>query len=333
VSAFQKLFLATALLATGLAVAVLLGQPVANNPAAGSTVQRAPQPIILTPPATSAPAASSISSVRLLPDADPPSKPATLLDAPALLAPLAPISSFSNAAFDPPAAQIAAVTSAPPPRSFDSGGPIVHLRNEAPRPIGNEPRSPAAIRRAPPVDGQINSPATNSDPYHVASIWSAAPPTAGNGMNFAGNTPATPTAFANPALVEDDRQTSAPPPPMPMAAEDVDDARTHIVADGDSLEKLAALYLSDPQRSKEIFELNRGILSDPNLLPIGAELKIPERIARTSWDRQSRRPGFQGDSTVREAATGDLVPIRSFSEINPGAVPPRAQLTRPVAAD
>jgi nucleoid-associated protein YgaU len=332
VSAFQKLFLATAILATGLAVAFLLGQPVVNKPATGLAVQRAPQPAAPTSPTPSVPAENTVSSVRLIPDADPPFKTTNVLDAPALLAPLAPISSSSYGATEPPAAQIAAVASAPPPRSFDSGGPIVHLRNEVPRPIGNEPRSPAAIRRAPPVIGQFDPPSSNGDPYHVASIWSAAPPSSVEAINVGANTPATPAAFMNPAQVEDDRQP-APPLQSPTASDDPDDARTHIVADGDSLEKLAALYLSDPQRSKEIFELNRGILSDPNLLPIGAELRIPERMAHSSWDRQSRRTGYLGDTTVREAATGDLVPIRSFSDINPGAVPPHAQLTRPVAAD
>lgn len=108
----------------------------------------------------------------------------------------------------------------------------------------------------------------------------------------------------------------------------------HVVADGDSLEKLAALYLNDPHRGKEIFELNRGILSDPNLLPIGAELKIPDRATSAMMNRQSRRPGYLGDPNVREAAMGDLIPVRSMPSANTGtAPPPQAQLTRPIAAD
>jgi hypothetical protein len=122
-------------------------------------------------------------------------------------------------------------------------------------------------------------------------------------------------------------------PPFPPAAEETDDARTHVVADGDSLEKLASLYLNDPHRGKEIYELNRGILSDPNLLPIGAELKIPDRTNPAAWARQSRLPGYQGDAAVREAAMGDLVPIRSMPSANTSSPPPHAQLTRPVQAD
>jgi LysM repeat protein len=138
-----------------------------------------------------------------------------------------------------------------------------------------------------------------------------------------------PAAFANPSLGNENQ--AAPPPPAQFAADDADDSHTHVVADGDSLEKIAALYLSDPQRGKEIYELNRDVLSDPNLLPIGAELKIPDRASRTSWNRQSCRPGFQGDATIRQASNGDLVPVRSLPEVN--VIPPHAQLTRPIAAD
>jgi nucleoid-associated protein YgaU len=52
-------------------------------------------------------------------------------------------------------------------------------------------------------------------------------------------------------------------------------ARTHIVHEGDSLERLAERYLGDAGRAVEIFDLNRDILENPHLLRIGAELKIP----------------------------------------------------------
>ena len=107
-----------------------------------------------------------------------------------------------------------------------------------------------------------------------------------------------------------------------------------MIIDGDSLEKLAGRYLDDPQRSKEIFEFNRELLSNPDLLPIGAELKLPERVALTSWEHQSRRAGFPGDATIREATNGDLVPIRPAPPYDAyESTAPRAQLARPVAAD
>ena len=53
--------------------------------------------------------------------------------------------------------------------------------------------------------------------------------------------------------------------------------RTHIVIDGDSLQRLADRYLDDPARSDEIYQLNRDLLASPDLLPIGVELRIPDR--------------------------------------------------------
>jgi nucleoid-associated protein YgaU len=52
--------------------------------------------------------------------------------------------------------------------------------------------------------------------------------------------------------------------------------RIHKIADGDTLPALAARYLGSPSRAMEIFKANREVLSDPELLPIGRELKIPE---------------------------------------------------------
>jgi len=53
--------------------------------------------------------------------------------------------------------------------------------------------------------------------------------------------------------------------------------RTHRVADGDTLSKLAAEYLGSGERYLEIFAANRETLKTPDLLPIGVTLKIPPR--------------------------------------------------------
>jgi nucleoid-associated protein YgaU len=49
----------------------------------------------------------------------------------------------------------------------------------------------------------------------------------------------------------------------------------HRIVDGDTLPQLAQRYLGSAERQGEIFEANRGVLSSPDLLPIGAMLKIP----------------------------------------------------------
>jgi len=51
--------------------------------------------------------------------------------------------------------------------------------------------------------------------------------------------------------------------------------RTHKIVDGDTLPALAEQYLGSRERGGEIFEANRDVLPSPDLLPIGAELKIP----------------------------------------------------------
>jgi nucleoid-associated protein YgaU len=51
--------------------------------------------------------------------------------------------------------------------------------------------------------------------------------------------------------------------------------RIHVVHNGDTLERLADRYLSDGARALELFDLNRDVLENPHLLPIGVELRIP----------------------------------------------------------
>jgi hypothetical protein len=54
-------------------------------------------------------------------------------------------------------------------------------------------------------------------------------------------------------------------------------ALAHRVVDGDTLSQLAQTYLGRSDRYLEIFQANRDQLASPDLLPIGAMLKIPPR--------------------------------------------------------
>jgi len=77
--------------------------------------------------------------------------------------------------------------------------------------------------------------------------------------------------------------SSAPPPatanpsPAPAAGGGgtYSEVRRHKVADGDTLTGLAVKYLGSADRYREIYDLNREMLANPDLLPIGSELKIP----------------------------------------------------------
>jgi len=64
---------------------------------------------------------------------------------------------------------------------------------------------------------------------------------------------------------------------------------THKVIDGDSLALLAERYLGSASRATEIYEANRNLLTHPEILPIGLELKIP-RAEQISAQRLSGKP-------------------------------------------
>jgi nucleoid-associated protein YgaU len=64
---------------------------------------------------------------------------------------------------------------------------------------------------------------------------------------------------------------------MPIVARQTDNPRVHSIVDGDTLRDLAARYLGSPDRAMEIFNANRDVLGNPDILPIGVELKIPAR--------------------------------------------------------
>jgi nucleoid-associated protein YgaU len=57
--------------------------------------------------------------------------------------------------------------------------------------------------------------------------------------------------------------------------------RVHRIVDGDTLGRLAERYLGSTQRQSEIFDANRDKLRDPDLLPIGVELRIPADLPLT----------------------------------------------------
>jgi nucleoid-associated protein YgaU len=73
--------------------------------------------------------------------------------------------------------------------------------------------------------------------------------------------------------------------------------RQHTVRDGDTLGDLAERYYGDPRRFRDIFDANRGTLTDPQLLPIGATLVIPAydpRVTTPSTEPPAARLAPQG---------------------------------------
>ncbi len=60
---------------------------------------------------------------------------------------------------------------------------------------------------------------------------------------------------------------AAPPPPR---------QKTYTVAAGDSLSKIAKQFYGNANQYNKIFEANRDVLSDPNVVKIGQTLVIPD---------------------------------------------------------
>jgi nucleoid-associated protein YgaU len=73
--------------------------------------------------------------------------------------------------------------------------------------------------------------------------------------------------------------STAPTPavggPEPSAPS-VTTGRTYVVVSGDSLSKIAKRQYGDAQKWPKIYEANRNIIKDPDLIYPGQELRIPE---------------------------------------------------------
>ena len=73
--------------------------------------------------------------------------------------------------------------------------------------------------------------------------------------------------------VQSGSSSSAPEAPAPRASQPA--ARTYTVKSGDSLSAIAKREYGDAGAWRQIFEANRDIISNPDLIQPGQELKIP----------------------------------------------------------
>ena len=80
--------------------------------------------------------------------------------------------------------------------------------------------------------------------------------------------------------------------------------RQHTLRDGDTLESLALRFLGEPGRADEIFQANRDVLSDPNLLPVGTRIVIP---------RRGRAGETPAESSTPSRPPGPMVPLPANS--------------------
>ncbi len=92
--------------------------------------------------------------------------------------------------------------------------------------------------------------------------------------------PALPVSFqptAPPTERNDWRPEAAAKPPLQPRP-----PRPYRIRDGDTLEKIADRLLGNRDRAGEIFEANRNLLAQPDLLPVGITIMLPPRESASS---------------------------------------------------
>jgi hypothetical protein len=280
VTSSRKLILASTLVAGGYAVALLLGSisnwlwpdanrrgTVAEDPWAQSALNR-----------ESGAANNRIVGARLMPESAA-NRRETIPAASASPPPTWLVSSLGPPAGELPSSPSTADAPTSPEQDKsdligDSPSPWARITNVKSRQESSTSDA-SPWDRWPRWDPNLNTAASVDDPPHD-------PPTAVAAFDQAAplETHAVQVSYDNSPAP--DPQTAPPDSSRQNSLQPIDpsgDLRTHILIDGDSLAKLADRYLDDPALGDEIFRLNRDVLDNPELLPIGVELRIPNRRA------------------------------------------------------
>lgn len=108
-------------------------------------------------------------------------------------------------------------------------------------------------------------------------------------------------------------EAAATSPPVGEPPRRFTPVKRHTIRDGDTLVELAKRYYGDETLASALYDANRGVLRDPELLPIGAVLTIPARELATT-------------SAAAPAAASDTPAARLVPklEINAFGAPPTA---------
>jgi hypothetical protein len=338
VTAAKKLFLAAAIVAAGYGVAFLLGGP---SPSSVSQVTSyAGEKHTGSPPATvAAPEFDTWlrtslppSSARLVPDPQGEAashfrlhESGTKTESPPPITDPIPHATAANTPRNEPVHFPELFASTPEAQPI----PRARLLNEAPRPIADGSHSTPAAQHPPSLwaaDEQIRQVAAAEVGQEAPrDVMPAQFTTAADSLNA--------NAYAGANVTRSSTATGPPPlAPLPFTSiPATEEPRSHIVVDGDSLAKLAGRYLDDPHRAAEIYQLNRHVLTNPELLPIGVELAIPSRSAATHAATTSPQSSMQRTVATHAPAAGGLVPIRPIPRAT--SITPRAFLAPPRRAD
>lgn len=118
-------------------------------------------------------------------------------------------------------------------------------------------------------------------------------------------------------------------PPHSISAHtrfDLPAAKTwHRIVNGDTLPKLASTYLGDPRWALLIYEANRDVLVSPEILPIGKELRIPDRShtrGNARWSQSATT--VPDDHTSLMSPLTPMTPRPQLDSDHSGWQPPRS---------
>jgi nucleoid-associated protein YgaU len=68
---------------------------------------------------------------------------------------------------------------------------------------------------------------------------------------------------------------SSTAPAAPQPTDTIGSGKTYVVVDGDSLSKIAKREYGDANKWRTIYEANKDLIKDPDLIYPGQELKVP----------------------------------------------------------
>jgi nucleoid-associated protein YgaU len=88
-------------------------------------------------------------------------------------------------------------------------------------------------------------------------------------------TPAAKADFSNVRSGGSSTAPAAPGAPQPTDTSGSSSSKTYVVVNGDSLSKIAKREYGDAKQWHRIYEANRDIIKDPDLIYPGQELKVP----------------------------------------------------------
>lgn len=174
-------------------------------------------------------------------------------------------------------------------------------RRQLPQPSREQSVSigPAVLRQwTGPSPPQANTPTPWAQPPKATQVPVASPRRAMIAATLDATQPPPQLARAYPGRGSslDAMDTTPLDYRLPAPSDSRPATRIHKIVDGDTLEALAERYLGSVDRADEIFEANRELLSDPKVLPIGVELRIPPRRATATPESPA-------------APAGPLVPV------------------------